>query len=53
MIHLIENRTIGTFDAVGPKAEMTMPKFVAKAQTAFDSEANFIHVDDYDFFGRK
>ena len=49
MIHLIENKTIGTFNAVGPKAPMTMPEFIKKAHAVFGSEANFILINDYDF----
>lgn len=49
MITLIENETIGTFNAAGPEKPMTMPDFVKEAHTAFDSEATFTYVDDYDF----
>ena len=49
MITLIENKTIGTFNAVGTEKPMTMPEFVEEAHTVFDSEANFVYVDDYDF----
>ena len=49
MIHLIENKVIGTFNAVGPAQPMTMPEFVQKAQQVFDSKVNLIQVDDYDF----
>lgn len=49
MIHLIENKTIGTFNAVGPAQPMTMPEFVEKAHRIYDTKVNFIQVDDYDF----
>lgn len=49
MIDLIEHKTIGTFNAVGPKEPMTMPEFIKQAHAVLDSEANFIQVDDYDF----
>jgi 2'-hydroxyisoflavone reductase len=49
MIDLIEKRTIGTFNAVGPEKPMTMPEFVKEAHSAFDSDIDFVYVDDYDF----
>ena len=49
MIDLIENKTIGTYNAVGPEKPMTMSEFVKKAHSVFDSKVNFIQVDDYDF----
>jgi 2'-hydroxyisoflavone reductase len=52
MITLIENKTIGTFNAAGPETAMTMPKFVKEAHSAFDSKATFTYVDDYDFLAK-
>ena len=53
MIRLIENKKAGTFNAVGPKAGMTMPEFVKEAHSAFTSEAEFVQADDYDFLKNK
>lgn len=49
MVRLVENNTIGTFNAVGPKKTNKMPGFVKEASTAFNVETNFFQVDDYDF----
>ncbi len=49
MIRLIENRTIGTFNAVGPESKMGMHPFVYGAHAAFNSPVNFAMVPDYEF----
>ena len=49
MIRLAENRTTGTFNAVGPKDSQTMPDFIKNAQTAFEVDATFVAIDDYEF----
>ncbi len=49
MIRLIENRTAGTFNAVGPAAPNRMLPFVYGAHAAFSSAATFTPIDDYDF----
>ena len=49
MIRLIENKNIGTYNAVGPKDSMGMHEFIKEAHSAFDSEAEFVMIDDYEF----
>ena len=49
MIRLIETKTTGTFNAVGPKEKQNMYAFVEEASKAFNVETNFIKIDDYDF----
>jgi len=49
MIRLIENKTAGTFNGVGPASYMSMAAFAYGAHAAFSSKVNFIHIDDYDF----
>ena len=48
-IRLAENKTAGTYNAVGPKKSTTMHQFVDEAKETFDVEHNFIYVDDYGF----
>ncbi len=49
MIRLIENRTAGTFNAVGPASATGMHEFVYGAHAAFSSAASFVMVPDYEF----
>lgn len=49
MIRLIENRTVGTFNAVGPSSATGMHAFVYGAHAAFSSAASFVMIPDYDF----
>lgn len=49
MIRLIENRTAGTFNAVGPESDMGMHPFVYGAHAAFNSPVNLVMVQDYEF----
>lgn len=49
MIRLLENKTSGTFNAVGPKSPMVMYDFVKEAHSAFDSQISLVPIDDYDF----
>jgi len=49
MIRLIENKTNGTFNAVGPASKMTIHEFVQGAHSAFDTKVNFIAINDYKF----
>ncbi|MDT7831897.1 NAD-dependent epimerase/dehydratase family protein [Flavobacteriaceae bacterium S356] len=48
-IRLAENKTHGTFNAVGPSEPMTMQNFVKKAASTFDVNNHLIYIDDYDF----
>jgi len=52
MIRLVENKTTGTFNAVGPVTAQTMPEFVAEASKAFYTPSNLIQIDDYDFLAK-
>lgn len=49
MIRLIENKTSGTFNGVGPASASTIPAFVYGAHAAFGSAINFVRIDNYDF----
>lgn len=49
MIRLIENRTFGTFNAVGPKDEQFIYDFVNEASQAFGVESNFITIPNDEF----
>ena len=49
MIRLVEDRNAGTFNAVGPASDTGMHRFVHGAHAAFNSPAEFVAVDDYDF----
>jgi 2'-hydroxyisoflavone reductase len=51
MIRLVEDRHPGTFNAVGPASATGMHRFVHGAHAAFNSPADFVAVDDYDFLG--
>ncbi len=48
-VRLIENRTVGTFNGVGPASETGMHAFVYGAHAAFSSAASFVMIQDYDF----
>ena len=49
MIRLIENWTIGTYNAVGQSSTTGLHAFVHGAHAAFSSPASFVMVPDYDF----
>jgi 2'-hydroxyisoflavone reductase len=49
MVRLIESRTGGTFNAVGPQAPLTMAEFVYGARAAVSTPVSWVWVDDYDF----
>ncbi len=49
MIRLIEEKKYGTYNAVGPESEETMEGYISKAGDSFDSDHQWIWVDDYDF----
>jgi 2'-hydroxyisoflavone reductase len=53
MIRLIEDRKVGTFNAVGPKKEQNMYSFVEEAQKAFTAKTSFVKIDNYDFLKEK
>lgn len=49
MIRLVEQRSAGTFNGVGPAEPTTMMQFVEEAHAAVGSEADFIPIQDHDF----
>lgn len=49
MIHLAEQKLVGTYNAVGPSEKETMLDFVTKTKNTFDVESILVQVDDYDF----
>lgn len=53
MIRLIENRSTGTSNAVGPASPMTMQAFVHGVHAAFSSPVSFISISDYEFLEKK
>lgn len=53
MIRLIEHKTVGTFNAVGPSSPTGMHAFVYGAHAAFNSPASFVMIDDYDFLNEQ
>ncbi len=48
-IRLIENNTVGTFNAVGPENKETMVEFAKKAQQVFSKKTELTFIDDYNF----
>ncbi len=49
MIRLLEDRSAGTYNAVGPKATENILDFVTEAKKTFDAESSFVRIDNYDF----
>jgi len=49
MIRLVENRTAGAFNAVGPASAKGMHEFVFGAHAAFSSPASWVMIPDYEF----
>lgn len=48
-IRLAEEKSFGTFNAVGPKNKTTMTDFVEIAKQTFDVNHTLVYVDDYGF----
>ncbi|MEQ8425883.1 MAG: NAD-dependent epimerase/dehydratase family protein [Cyclobacteriaceae bacterium] len=48
-IRTLEEKTTGTFNAIGPANPEAMMEFVNKAKAGFDAESTFINIDDYQF----
>ncbi|MAD98542.1 MAG: hypothetical protein CMB99_14560 [Flavobacteriaceae bacterium] len=48
-IRLAENKSYGTYNAVGPKDKMNIEGFINEAIKTFDKEYQIIHVEDYEF----
>ena len=53
MIRLIESKSTGTSNAVGPTSKMDMMAFVHGAHAAFSTPVTFVSVPDYDFLEKK
>jgi 2'-hydroxyisoflavone reductase len=49
MIHLAEEKSVGTYNAVGPSNNETMMNFVSKAKDTFNVDTTLVQIDDYDF----
>ncbi len=49
MIRLVENKTSGIFNAVGPAKTMTIQEFATTSKRTFESQSNLVYIDDYDF----
>lgn len=49
MIRLLETKTAGVFNAVGPAEPQDMYTFVEKASPAFSVQTELVQIDDYDF----
>ncbi|OIQ30968.1 MAG: hypothetical protein BM564_01790 [Bacteroidetes bacterium MedPE-SWsnd-G2] len=49
MIRLIEDKNVGTFNAVGPKEQQNMYDFVEEAKSAFTAKSSLVVVDNYEF----
>src|SRR5690606_26987812 len=46
MLHMVEQRGTGTYNAVGPAAPVTMAGFLDTCRTVAGSDARFVWVDD-------
>ena len=49
MVHLLETKQSGIYNAVGPSAPLTISRFLDVANKAVGSSAKLVWVDDYDF----
>ena len=49
MIRLLEEKKIGTYNAVGPKTAQNIKEFIIEAQKTFPVDATYVHIDDYNF----
>ena len=49
MIRLIENKTAGTFNGVGPISEMGLHEFIYGVKACFSVESMLTMIEDYDF----
>jgi len=48
-IRLAEQKSMGTYNAVGPQNPTTMHQFIDEIKGTFGKKHNLIYVDDYDF----
>ena len=49
MVHLLETKQSGVFNAVGPRSPLTIARFLEVAKSALGSTASLVWVDDYAF----
>lgn len=49
MIRLIEQKKVGTYNAVGPRRTQNMYAFVKEAAKAFAVNSDLVYIDDYEF----
>jgi 2'-hydroxyisoflavone reductase len=49
MLHLLEQRQSGIFNATGPRSTMTAPAFYKAARKTLNPEATLTFIDDYEF----
>jgi len=49
MIRLLENKQVGTYNAVGPEQTQDIHAFAELAKNAFEVENTMIKINDYDF----
>lgn len=48
-LHLLEQRTTGTFNVVGPREPLGVRAFADGVRTAMGTDADWVEIDDYDF----
>lgn len=48
-IKLIEEKKVGTYNAVGPKDKQNMYSFIEESSKAFDVSTSFVKIDDFEF----
>lgn len=49
MVHLLEQKRSGIYNAAGPRAPMTASEFYEAARAALGANVSYIYVDDYAF----
>lgn len=49
MITLLENKTAGTFNGVGPTSKMGVATFAHGTHAAFGTPVSYVYADDYEF----
>jgi 2'-hydroxyisoflavone reductase len=49
MIHLLENRVTGVYNAAGPETRLSMSEFVYGVRASFSTDLSFTWIEDYEF----
>ncbi|MCZ6917128.1 MAG: NAD-dependent epimerase/dehydratase family protein [Gemmatimonadetes bacterium] len=49
MIHLLENRVTGVYNAAGPASRLSMAEFVYGVRACFSTSLSFTWIEDYEF----